>query len=270
MSIEQLQQPVRIPADQKVYFASDFHLGAPDAQSSRQREDKIIRWLENIRHDAAMLFLLGDQFDFWFEYKQVVPKGYIRFLGKLASLRDQGLPIYFFTGNHDMWMFDYFPKELDIPVSRHPVSLALNDKKFYIGHGDGLGPADYTYKLIKRVFRAKTCQKLFSAIHPDMGIRLAQYWSKSSRKKNLKKDESFQGKDKEWIYQHCLEIEQKQHHDFYVFGHRHLPLDIPLHDHSRYINLGEWVSAYTFGEFDGQHFHLRTFEQTVSSFRHQL
>lgn len=254
------KDPIQIPSGKKVYFASDFHLGAPDYASSRTREAKIIHWLETIQEQAGMLFLLGDQFDFWFEYKHTIPKGYVRFLGKLAQLRDQGLPIYFFTGNHDMWMFDYFTNELGIPISYDPISVMINHKKFYIGHGDGLGPADKTFKVIKKFFRSQTCQWLFSKIHPDIGISLARSWSGSSRKKNMKKDESFKGKEKEWIYLHCLEVEKKQHHDYYVFGHRHLPLDIPLHAHSRYINIGEWVTLGTFGEFDGGQLTIQKFE----------
>lgn len=254
------KQPFQIPPGKKVFFASDFHLGSPDYQSSRQREAKIIHWLETIRKEAAMLFLLGDQFDFWFEYKHTIPKGYIRFLGKLAELKDQGLPIYFFTGNHDMWMFDYFEKELDIPVIRHPVTVTLNETRLYIGHGDGLGPADRTYKLLKKMFQSRTCQWLFGRIHPDLGLGLAHYWSKSSRIKNMKKDESFKGKEKEWIYLHCLEVEKRQHHDYYVFGHRHLPLSIPLHEHSQYINIGEWITQYTYGIFDGKKLSIESFK----------
>ncbi len=252
--------PLHIPPHQKAYFASDFHFGTPDYTSSRKREKKVIRWLETIQEDAAMLWLLGDLFDFWFEYKYTIPKGYVRFLGKLATLRDQGLPIYFFTGNHDMWMFDYFTQELGIPVLYHPVSVTINQKKLYIGHGDGLGPGDNTYKLIKKFFKSKTCQWLFSKIHPDLGMGLAQYWSRSSRQKNLRKDESFQGKEKEWIYLHCCEIEQRQHHDFYVFGHRHLPLDLPVQEHSRYINIGEWLTHNTYGVFDGFDMTIQQFE----------
>lgn len=257
---ESLHSTIHIPSNKNVYFASDFHLGAPDYTSSRQREAKIIRWLESIREHAAMLFLLGDQFDFWFEYKHTVPKGYIRYLGKLAELKDQGLPVYFFTGNHDMWMFDYFTQELNIPISHWPESITINQKKLYVGHGDGLGPAEHTYKVMKKFFRSKTCQWVFGKIHPNMGMSLAQYWSKSSRLKNMRKDESFKGKEKEWIYLHCLEIEKKQHHDFYIFGHRHLPLDIPLNENSRYINIGEWITQNTFGVFDGMDFSIQKFE----------
>ena len=253
-------QPIQIPSHKNVYFASDFHLGAPDYRHSRQREDKIIRWLTSIQEQAAMIFLLGDQFDFWFEYKHVVPKGYVRLLGKLAELKDRGIPIHIFSGNHDMWMFDYFTQELDIPVHHHPISIVLNQVKFYVGHGDGLGPGDKTYKLIKRFFRSSVCQWLFAKIHPDLGIGIAQYWSGTSRKKNLKKDEAFQCKEKEWIYLHCLEIEKKEHHDYYVFGHRHLPLDIPLHEQSRYMNIGEWISQFTFGKFDGHTLSIQQYQ----------
>ena len=254
------QQPLQVPKHKKVFFASDFHLGSPDYQGSRQREAKIVRWLETIRTEAAILFLLGDQFDFWFEYKHTVPKGYIRFLGKLAELKDQGLPVYMFTGNHDMWMFDYFEQELDIPIVRHPVSIMLNNTKFYVGHGDGLGPSDRTYKLLKHFFGSRFCQRLFGSVHPSLGLSIAHYWSRSSRIQNMKKDESFKGNDQEWIYQHCLAVERHQHHDYYVFGHRHLPLNIPLHAASRYINIGEWITQYTYGVFDGKNMSVAYFK----------
>ena len=158
---------------QKVYFASDFHLGVPDAASSRAREQKIVRWLDQVKHDAAAILLLGDIFDFWFEYRHTIPKGFIRLQGKLAEITDSGIPVLFFTGNHDMWMFDYFPQELNIPILREPISTTINGHSFYIGHGDGLGPGDHTYKLIKKVFANKACQWAFARIHPNLGIGVA-------------------------------------------------------------------------------------------------
>ncbi|MDX5346394.1 MAG: UDP-2,3-diacylglucosamine diphosphatase [Hymenobacteraceae bacterium] len=248
-----------LPAGKKIYFASDFHLGVPDAESSLAREKKIVRWLEQCRHDAEAIFLLGDIFDFWFEYKHAIPKGYVRLQGKLAELTDSGLPVYFFTGNHDMWMFDYFTKELNIPVLRHPVSVQLGNKLFHIGHGDGLGPKDYTYKLLKQVFANKACQWLFARIHPNTGIGLANFWSRRSRISNTKEDEKFLG-DEEWLVIYCKELEQQQHHDFYVFGHRHLPLDIPIAANSRYINLGEWVNFCSYAVYDGTDVQIKHFE----------
>jgi UDP-2,3-diacylglucosamine hydrolase len=249
-----------VQAGKKIYFASDFHLGTPSHEKSRVREDSIVRWLDQIQEDAQIVFLLGDLFDFWFEYKYVIPKGFIRFLGKLAALKDQGIDIIIFTGNHDMWMFDYLKDELKIEIIRHPVSITINGQQLHIGHGDGLGEGDKKFKILKRVFASPLSQKLFAAIHPRWGMGLAHLWSRQSRLSNLKKDESFKGKEYEWIYQYCLEVEKNHHHDYYIFGHRHLPLEIPLHENSQYFNLGEWLSARTYGIHDGKQFQLRSFE----------
>jgi UDP-2,3-diacylglucosamine hydrolase len=246
---------------QKIYFASDFHLGAPDYASSRGREQRIINWLNHIQDDAEAIFLLGDLFDFWFEYKYVVPKGFVRFLGKLASLKDLGKEIIIFTGNHDMWMFDYLEKELEVPIIRQPVSMQINEQLLHIGHGDGLGSGDRQFKFLKKIFKSPLSQKLFAAIHPRWGMGLAHSWSQHSRKKNLKKDESFKGKEFEWIYEYCVDIEQDQHHDYYIFGHRHLPLNIPIHENSRYFNIGEWITEQTYGVHDGIKFTLSTFKK---------
>lgn len=245
----------------KVFFASDFHLGVPDHASSLAREKRIVAWLESIRYDAHSIFLLGDLFDFWFEYKHAVPKGYIRLLGKLAELRDAGIPIFVFTGNHDMWMFDYFEKELKITVYRKPQVLNAGKHKMLIGHGDGLGPGDATYKILKKIFSSRFCQWLFEWIHPNIGIGIANYWSKNSRISNTRKEETFQGEDGEFLLVYCKEIEKLQHHDFYIFGHRHLPLDIKLSDESRYINLGEWVNFSTYASYDGEVMELKEFTE---------
>jgi len=246
----------------KLYFASDFHLGAPNEEDSKERERKIVRWLDKIKDDAHTIYLLGDIFDFWFEYKHAIPKGFIRLQGKLAELRDSGIPIVFFTGNHDMWMFDYFPKELGIPLYRNPQVLNVENSKLLIGHGDGLGPGDRSYKFLKKIFESKICQWLFARFHPNFGIGLANYWSKSSRISNTKKGEDdFKG-DKEYLWQYCKDIEAKQHYDYYVFGHRHLPLDLEVGKNSKYYNLGEWVNYYTYGVYDSADgFSLLTFEE---------
>jgi UDP-2,3-diacylglucosamine hydrolase len=243
----------------KVYFASDFHLGAPSLEKSKARERKIVKWLDSIKEDAAAILLIGDIFDFWFEYKHAIPKGFIRLQGKLAELTDAGIPVLFFTGNHDMWMFDYFPEELNIPILREPISTTLGNKTFYIGHGDGLGPGDHTYKLLKKVFNNKLCQWAFARIHPNLGIGVANMWSRRSRISNVKKDEAFLGEE-EWLVHYCKEVEEKQHHDYYVFGHRHLPLDLPIGQTSRYINLGEWVSYCSYAVYDGTSLTLDYFE----------
>ncbi|GAB3647997.1 UDP-2,3-diacylglucosamine diphosphatase [Echinicola sediminis] len=251
---------INLKENQKVFFASDFHLGSPDHHTSRKREDKIIRWLTSIEDEAAAIFLVGDLFDFWFEYDKVIPKGFIRFIGKIAQLRDRGIPIFFFTGNHDLWMQDYFTKELNIPVYHNPITIEINHKKMLIGHGDGLGPGDEKYKLLKKVFTNKFCQFLFKWLHPDIGIAIAEKWSGSSRISNIAKNEdSFKG-DNEWLWQYCKEVEKKMHFDYYIFGHRHLPLQLAVGKKSTYINLGEWVSQYTYAVFDGKELLLKTFD----------
>lgn len=252
-------QPISDLNGKKIFFASDFHLGVPDYASSLKREKLIVKWLESIRHEAHTIYLLGDIFDFWFEYRHAIPKGYIRFQGKLAELRDAGIPIVFFTGNHDMWMFDYFPKELGIPVYRAPQLLKVGDHTLMIGHGDGLGPGDHTYKFLKRFFDSKLCQWLFARIHPNLGIGIASYWSRKSRISNEKREEKFEGNEGEFLWVHCTEVQKKQHHDFYIFGHRHLPLELEITPTSRYINLGEWVNFNSYAEYDGRNVTLKTF-----------
>lgn len=251
---------INLPAHQRIYFASDFHLGVPDRESSLLREKHLVAWLDQIKADAHSVYMLGDIFDFWFEYRHAIPKGFIRFQGKLAELRDAGIPIYFFTGNHDMWMFNYFTNELGIPVYREPKQITINQKKILIGHGDGLGPGDHLYKVQKWFFNSKVCQWLFARIHPNLGIGIAHYWSQQSRISNTKREEKFNGEENEFLLTYCKELEKTQHHDFYIFGHRHLPLDLAVSPFSKYINLGEWVHFNTYGVFDGQTVLLKKFE----------
>ncbi len=244
----------------KIYFASDFHLGVPDYASSLMREKRIVSWLDKIKNDAHTIFILGDIFDFWFEYRYTVPKGYVRLLGKLAELRDNGIPIFFFTGNHDLWMRDYFPKELGIPVYNDPQILHVGGQKLFIGHGDGLGPGDKTYKLLKKYFfKNPIAQWLFAWLHPNIGMRLANAWSKQSRIANIKKDEQKFYGDSEFLWVFCQEMEKVNHHDFYIFGHRHLPLDLQVNAKSKYINLGEWVNYNTYAVYDGTNVELKTY-----------
>ncbi len=239
----------------KIYFASDFHLGSYPLERSRERERHIIQWLDQIKIDAKALYLVGDIFDFWFEYATVVPKGYIRFLGKLAEIADLGIPITLFKGNHDMWMFDYLKKELNVRIIDDELELQLNSKHFYIHHGDGLGSGDYKYKLLKKVFRSRLCQWLFARLHPNLGIGIATRWSKHSRLSN-NEDEKFLGEDKEWLIGYAKELEVSKHHDYYIFGHRHLPYDVTLNPNSRVINLGEWINYHTYAVWDGETLHL--------------
>jgi UDP-2,3-diacylglucosamine hydrolase len=245
-----------------IYFLSDFHLGVPDAKTSRDREMRIIKWLDWASKDAAEIYLLGDVFDFWFEYRHAVPKGYTRLLGKLASLADQGIKLHYFSGNHDMWVFDYFPSEIGCVIYKEPIVRIINGKKFYIGHGDGLGPGDHGYKFIKKVFANPICQWLFKWIHPDLGIPLANFFSKRSRIATGDSDEKYLGDDQEWLVQYCKSLQKNDTFDFMIFGHRHLPIDMIIDGRGRYINLGEWINHNTFAVFDGQNLLLRSFDST--------
>ncbi|MGH2644626.1 MAG: UDP-2,3-diacylglucosamine diphosphatase [Chitinophagaceae bacterium] len=247
------------PTGKQVYFASDFHLGAPDHNASLRRERFVVQWLQDAAKDAAHIFLVGDLFDFWFEYKKVIPKGYIRLLGKLAELTDKGIPVTVFIGNHDMWMNGYFEKELNIPVFHHPQTFLIGEKKFLIGHGDGLGPGDHRYKLLKKILRGRFSRSLFAALPPQWGIGLAN--SFSSRSRIMTEENTFLGEDKEWLVQYSEEILQQEHFDYFIFGHRHLPLNIKVGDDSRYINLGDWIRYFTYGVFDGEEIRLKTFIQ---------
>jgi UDP-2,3-diacylglucosamine hydrolase len=250
---------MQLPDNKKIYFASDFHLGVPTPQKSLEREKKIVRWLDSISGDAAEIYLVGDIFDFWFEYKHAVPKGYVRLLGKLAEISDKGIPIHIFTGNHDMWIFDYLPKEIGATLYREPIIKTINNKKLYIGHGDGLGPGDYGYKFIKKVFANKFCQWAFARLHPNFGIGLANYFSRKSRKVNAVNDLKFLGEENEWLAVYCKEYLQKEHIDFFIFGHRHLPLEIKVGENSVYYNLGEWINHFTYAVFDGNNIELKKF-----------
>ncbi|QNR25897.1 UDP-2,3-diacylglucosamine diphosphatase [Croceimicrobium hydrocarbonivorans] len=248
---------MQLEPGKKIYFASDLHLGVPDYASSLEREKHFVQWLDHIKSDAAELFLVGDVFDFWFEYRKAVPRGFVRLLGKLAELSDAGIPIHLFTGNHDMWIFDYLPKEIGLKLYREPQEREWNQKRFYIGHGDGLGPGDHGYKFIKKIFKNPFLQWAFARLHPNFGIGLADYFSRSSRAKSGHKDAVFLGEDDEWLAIYAKEMLQEAYRDYFIFGHRHLPLDIQLNEAgSRYINLGDWIQYFTYGVFDGEQMQL--------------
>jgi len=244
-----------LPEGKKIYFASDFHLGIPDKATSLERERRICSWLEQIKKDAAQLYLVGDIFDTWFEYKNVVPKGFTRFLGKLAELRDGGLQIEAFTGNHDLWMRGYFEEELDIPVHHQPIERTINGKKFFIGHGDGLGPGDMGYKLLKKVLRSPVSQWLYRRLHPDTGVGLAGWFSRLGPKHGVE-EKPFLGPEKEWLVQFCIDKLNKEHVDYFIFGHRHIAIEYPLPKGSLYVNLGDWIRYDSYAVFDGKELRL--------------
>ena len=222
---------------------------------------RIVKFLDEIKNGAGEIYFLGDTFDFWFEYKSVVPKGFIRLLGKIAEITDAGIPVHFFTGNHDMWMFDYLPKELNITIHREPIIREYAGKRFFLAHGDGLGPGDKGYKFIKWIFANPICQWLFAQMHPNLGISLAHYWSRKSRisTENLK----YLGEDKEFQVIYAKERLSKEHFDYFIFGHRHIPLDIRLNENSRFINLGDWLTNNSYAVFDGNELELKYYTETT-------
>jgi len=249
---------MELSKNKKIFFASDQHFGAPTLEASKKREKYFIAWLEAIAPQAQALYLLGDLFDFWVEYKKVVPKGHVRILGKLAQLVDAGLHIEYFVGNHDLWMKGYFEEELGISVHHQPQEMQWNNTTFLVGHGDGLGPGDWGYKQMKKVFTNPLAQALFRAIPSRWGISLGQYLSLKNKLISGQEAPQFLGEKKEWLVQYCLEKQQEKQRDYYIFGHRHLPLNIPLTQGANYLNLGDWLSHNTYAVFDGTTTELKT------------
>ena len=243
-----------------IYFVSDFHFGIPDHARSLEREKLFVRWLDEVKDDATAIFLMGDIFDFWFEYKTVVPKGFVRLLGKLAEITDSGIPINLFRGNHDVWAFNYFEKELNIKLYRDPELMELGGKKFFLSHGDGLGPGDKGYKFLKKVFACRFNQWLFKWLHPDLGAKMALYFSRRSRLANIaragKKDHTNNFKE-EMLYQYTLKMSQMHPEvDYFVFGHRHLPTQERINEDTQLVILGDWITNFTYAVFDGEELRL--------------
>ena len=247
-----------VPA-KHIYFASDFHLGIPDKVISLNREKRIIRWLESIKSNCAELYIVGDIFDFWFEYKTVVPKGFVRIQAKFAEFVDSGIPVYFFHGNHDLWQFGYFEEELGVKILSKPIIKEFSGKKFYIGHGDGLGPNQWKFKFILGVYRNYFFQRLFAFFHPNIGIGTANWFSQKSKEKTFDGNFTFY-EEKEHLIQHCRSVLELENINFFVFGHRHLPMIYDLNAYSKYINLGDWIGYNSYAVFDGHKMELKTFE----------
>jgi UDP-2,3-diacylglucosamine hydrolase len=248
----------------KIYFASDFHLGIPDHEKSLVREKMLVSWLDQVKEDAGEIFLMGDVFDFWFEYKTVVPKGYIRLFGKLAELTDQGIPVHLFTGNHDIWAFEYLRREINIQLHRHPETIVMMGKTFYLAHGDGLGPGDNGYKFLKKVFSNRFNQFLFRWLHPDIGAKMGLYFSGKSRLANMIKEnkpEHLNRIEDEMLYKYVSGlIGNGLKVDYFVFGHRHRPVDVEFNQNCHMVILGDWLTHFTYAEFDGHHLNLKYFK----------
>lgn len=249
-----------------IYFASDFHLGIPDKDSSLIREKKLIRWLDMIEKDAEAIYLMGDLFDFWFEYKTVVPKGYTRLFSKLADLTDKGIPVHFFRGNHDLWAFNYLAEESGVIIHNDFQEVELKGQRFYLAHGDGLGPGDQGYKFLKKIFLSKFNQFLFRWLHPDLGTKMGLYFSRGSRISNMIKqdnDENYFVTDQEKLLVFSRGMaKEKTEIDYFVFGHRHIPTNMKVSEKASCIILGDWVTHFSYGKYDGQSFEIKYFEKT--------
>ena len=243
----------------KIYFASDFHLGSPNLEESHKREKLIVQWLTDIEKDAKAIYLVGDIFDFWFEYKTVVPKGFVRLLGKLAELVDSGIAIHLFVGNHDLWMKDYLTTEIGITIHHRNIIIEEGDKKLFIGHGDSLGNGDYFYKLLRKFFTSKVCQWTFARLHPNLGLTIAHTWSRSSRKRG--EEANFISNEKEILLGYCQEQQKLNPVDYYVFGHRHLPLELKVDEKAKYINTGDWLHHYTYAVLEEGNLELKTYNK---------
>ncbi len=243
----------------KIYFASDVHLGFPGYIEGRERELRFAHWLDSIIDHTEELYLLGDIFDFWFEYKRVVPRGYTRIIGRIAQFSDKGIPVHYFVGNHDLWLTDYLTSEAGIILHRSPYQVSLRGKLFYMAHGDGLGNGDYGYKRLKKIFTNKTLRWLFAGLHPNIALKFALNWSKNSRYSKGLVAEPFD-RNTDILFQYAVELERSQHHDFYVFGHRHRPLIEPIkNNQSLFITLGDWLTHFSYGCYDGETFLLNKY-----------
>ena len=251
---------IKLNPSKRIYFCSDNHLGSPNRNLSLEREKIFITWLDQIKTDAQAIFFLGDLFDFWFEYKKVVPKGFTRLFGKLAELSDSGIDLFFFVGNHDCWIGNYFEDELGINVFHKKVDLNIDNYNILIGHGDGLGPGDNKYKFLKLLFRNPILKKLFSFIHPDIGISLGSFLSQKN--KILSGNEKvFESEDKEMLFSYCKDVLKTKYYHFFIFGHRHIPLELDLGNNSKYFNTGDWITHFSYLVYDGNSFNLNYFNK---------
>lgn len=247
--------------EKNIYFISDLHLGLPNHKDSLVRERIIVKFLNQIKDSTKELYLLGDVFDFWHEYKRVVPRGFTRFLAKIAEFTDDGIPVHFFTGNHDIWAYNYLPQEIGVKIYRKPLVKEIYGKNFYLAHGDGLGPYDRKYKFLKSIFTNKVLQWMFARIHPNLALTFGLSWSLSNRSSYKPEQIEYKGEDKEWLILYSKDyLKSNNDIDFFVYGHRHFPLQISLNEKTQFINLGDWINNFTYGVFNGESFELKKFQ----------
>jgi len=243
----------------KTYFISDVHLGAPALKNNKEREKLFVDWLDKVASDAGEIYLLGDIFDFWYEYKKVVPRGFVRTLGKIAEITDSGIPVHFFTGNHDVWIYDYLPAEIGIQVHREPIVRTINNKVFFLGHGDGLDPDEKGYLFLKRLFTSKTAQFFFSRLHPNFAFWIGHKWAKQSRLSKGVEPELSKGPEHESTVTFAKKLSETEKYDYFIFGHRHIMLDEEIKPNVRVLILGEWFNHFSYAVFDGENVELKKF-----------
>ncbi len=249
-----------------IYFLSDAHLGSLAIEHSRTQERRLVRFLDSIKSKASAIYLLGDMFDFWYEYKYVVPKGFTRFLGKLSELTDMGVEVHFFTGNHDIWAYDYLERECGLILHRQPLTTEIYGKVFYLAHGDGLGDPNTRFKVLRKIFHNRTCQVLFSSIHPRWGMAFGLNWAKQSRlKRKDGMEPPYQGEDKESLVLYTKKYMQSHRDiDFFIYGHRHIELDLMLSRKTRMMIIGDWITQFTYVVYDGEHIFLEEYVEGES------
>ena len=251
-----------------VYFLSDAHLGSLAIPHGRTQERRLVRFLDSIKEKASAVYLLGDMFDFWNEYRYVVPKGYSRFLGKLSELTDNGVEVHFFAGNHDLWTYGYLEEECGVIVHKAPVTTEIYGKVFFLAHGDGLGDPDNKFKILRKLFHNRTCQRLLNFVHPRWGMALGLNWAKQRRLKRADgKEVPFMGEDKEFLVRFARDYKRSHPNiDYFLFGHRHIELDLPIDKSTRMLILGDWIWQFTYAVFDGEHLFLGEYVEGESKF----
>lgn len=248
----------------KTYFISDAHLGSLATQDPKEQEKQLCRFLDEIKPQAESLYMLGDIFDFWFEYRNAVPKGFTRLLGKLSELTDNGVAVHFFTGNHDIWCKDYLTKECGVIMHYEPEVVEIEGKTFFLAHGDGLGDRSKSFKFLRVIFHNPFCQWMFRWLHPDLGLPFGLNWAKNSRIKHMQggteADPPYMGENHEPLVLFAKHyIKEKPETDYLIFGHRHIELDLMLTRQNRLLILGDWITQFTYAEFSNGELTLKNF-----------
>lgn len=247
-----------------IYFVSDVHLGAPALKNNRERELLFAQWLDEIKYNVAELYLMGDIFDFWFEYKKVIPRGFSRILGRLADIADSGVPVHIFAGNHDLWLKDYLAEELGATIHHTQCIKEIRGKSFFLAHGDGLDVKDKGYLFLKKLFTSKPLQWLFARIHPNAAFYLAHKWSAYSRLSKSDYQDDFMVNQDE-MYKFAADFLKTKQVDYFVMGHRHRMVNKQMEGNASFVLLGDWINSFSYGVFDGENFKLKQYKDTAKA-----